>query len=129
MQLTLALVAALFSTAISAAPAVAARNGAPTLRFQVSNDRTGRFATGYTATDGIARNLIDIFKGSPIDENGTIYGTSVMLTGGFNDNTRCFFQNGNTVINFNGRQTFADLDGDNTKATPIALNGFNIQCS
>lgn len=129
MQLTLALVATLFSTSITAAPAIACRAAAPTLTFQVSNDLTGRQASATVVADGIARNLIDLFRNSGIDDNGIIRGSSVQLTGGFNDNTKCFFQSGNTVINFNGKQTFADLDGDVTKAKPIELNGFNVQCS
>ncbi|KAF2679075.1 hypothetical protein K458DRAFT_119832 [Lentithecium fluviatile CBS 122367] len=129
MKFTIALIAGIFSTAAVAAPAMEARETYKSLTFRITNDLTGRNAAATVLTDGMARNLIDLFRGSAIqNEYGAIIGTSVDLTGGFTDATRCFFQDGNTVINFNGKATHADLDGNPAIALPVYMNNFNIQC-
>jgi hypothetical protein len=128
MKFTLALLAGVFASTITAAPAVSSPNTVPQITFQISNDRTGRQASANTLGDGLARNITDLFRGSAIDESGSIVGTSAQLTRGFTDQTRCFFQNGNTVIKFNGKETFVDLDGQKDIALPVYMNGFNIQC-
>jgi len=127
MQFTTTLLAALLSTAASAAPALAART-VPSLTFQISNDLSGRHASATVLGDGLARNLIDLFRGSAVDNSGAIVGTSAQLTHGFTDATRCFFQNGNTVINFNGTKTFVELDQKKDQLLEVYLNGFNVQC-
>jgi len=127
MQFTLALVAAIFASSITAAPALEARNAVPSITVSITNDQTGASASATVPGDGIARNLTDLFGGSAIDQHGAIVGTSAQLTK-FSDNTKCFFQNVNWIINFDGRKTFADLDGNKDIALPVYLNGFNLQC-
>ena len=127
MQFTLALVAAIFASAISAAPALEARNAVPSITVSITNDQTGAHASATVPGDGIARNLTDLFGGSAIDQHGAIVGTSAQLIK-FTDNTKCFFQNVNWIINFDGRKTFVGLDGNKDAALPVYLNGFNLQC-
>jgi hypothetical protein len=127
MQFTLAIVAAIFASSITAAPALEARNAVPSITVSITNDQTGASASATVPGDGIARNLTDLFGGSAIDQHGAIVGTSAQLTK-FSDNTKCFFQNVNCIINFDGRKTFADLDGNKDIALPVYLNGFNLQC-
>ncbi|KAF2472703.1 uncharacterized protein BDR25DRAFT_283232 [Lindgomyces ingoldianus] len=128
MKFTLALVATIFASAISAAPALSSRDTVPEITISVTNDQTGASATATVPGDGIARNLPDLFRGSAIDQNGAIIGTSAQLIKS-TYTTRCFFQNFNWIINLNGKdQTYADLDGQKDSAIPIYLNGFNLQC-
>jgi hypothetical protein len=127
MQFTLAIVAAIFASSITAAPTLEARNAVPSITVSITNDQTGASASATVPGDGIARNLTDLFGGSAIDQHGAIVGTSAQLTK-FSDNTKCFFQNVNCIINFDGRKTFADLDGNKDIALPVYLNGFNLQC-
>jgi hypothetical protein len=127
MQFTLALVAAIFASGITAAPALEARNAVPSITVSITNDQTGASASATVRGDGIARNLTDLFGGSAIDQHGAIVGTSAQLTK-FSDNTKCFFQNVNWIINFDGKKTFVDLDGNKDVALPVYLNGFNLQC-
>ncbi|KAF1970480.1 hypothetical protein BU23DRAFT_556699 [Bimuria novae-zelandiae CBS 107.79] len=124
MQPTLLLTTILASLA-TAAPT---NSSLHQITVSISNDLTGDHASATVPSDGIARDLTTLFAGSAIDQHGGIIGTSAQLTQ-FTDGTRCFFQNGNTIIDLNGREkSFMDLDGDRTKALPVWLNGFNLQC-
>ncbi|KAL5400509.1 hypothetical protein PMIN06_012191 [Paraphaeosphaeria minitans] len=127
MQLTLISITAILAIVTNAAPA-------PTpepfheITVQIANDLTGSHASTTVLSDGLARNLTDLFGGSAIDNHGAIFGTSAMLTQ-FTDGTRCFFQNYNHIIDMNGREkSYVVLDGDRSKAIPVYLNGFNLQC-
>jgi hypothetical protein len=128
MQFTTALLTTIISTAAIAAPTNTVRN-VPSLTFQLTNDLTGAHASATTLGDGLSRNLTDLFAGSAIaDKNtGSIKATSAQLTHGFSDATRCFFQNVNDVINFDGRHTWVDLDGV-SGAGEKEMRGFNVQC-
>jgi hypothetical protein len=127
MQFTLAVVTAIFASIISAAPALPARNAILSITVSITNDQTGASGSATVPGDGIARNLTDLFGGSAIDQNGAIIGTSAQLTK-FSENTKCFFQNVNWIINFDGKKTFVNLDGNKDVALPVYLNGFNVQC-
>lgn len=128
MKFTPALTTALLIAFTTAAPTLAPRETVPTITIAVTNDLTGLSATATVPGDGIARNIPDLFRGSAIDNNGAIIATSAQLVK-FEDKTRCFFQNVNWIINLNGRDaTFVDLDGDREVASPVYLNGFNLQC-
>jgi hypothetical protein len=121
MQLTLATTTLLLAYLTTASPI-------HQITVSISNDLTGAHASASVPSDGLARNLTDLFGGSAIDNHGAIVGTSAQLTQ-FTDTTRCFFQNYNHIINLNGREaSFVDLDGDRSKALPVYLNGFNLQC-
>ncbi|KAF2441925.1 hypothetical protein P171DRAFT_475322 [Karstenula rhodostoma CBS 690.94] len=123
MQLTLISTAFFLATLITAVP-----NPIHQITVSVTNDLTGAHASATVPSDGLARNLTSLFRGSAIDDHGAIVGTSAQLTQ-FTDRTRCFFQNYNHIIDLNGRgKTFVDLDGDKSKAVPVYLNGFNLQC-
>ncbi|KAH8723126.1 hypothetical protein GQ44DRAFT_711005 [Phaeosphaeriaceae sp. PMI808] len=129
MQLTIALCATMLATAISAAPALAAREAVPFVTLSITNDRTGASAAVTVPSDGHARNIIDLFPGTAIDQHGAIVGTSAQLIK-FSEKTHCFLQNYNWIINLYGKgQTYADLDGNKDYAIPTYLNGFNLQCS
>ncbi|KAF2799733.1 hypothetical protein K505DRAFT_332313 [Melanomma pulvis-pyrius CBS 109.77] len=128
MKFTPALTTALLIALTTAAPALPPRETIPTITIAVTNDLTGLSATATVPGDGIARNIPDLFHGTPIDNNGAFIATSAQLVH-FEDKTRCFFQNVNWIINLNGRDaTFVDLDGDRAVASPVYLNGFNLQC-
>lgn len=128
MKCTFALVATILAAAVSAAPAIASRDTVPTISVAVTNDQTGASAIATVPGDGIARNLTDLFRDSAIDQNGAIMATSAQLVK-FTESTRCFFQNVNWIINMNGKDlTYADIDGQAHSATPINMNGFNLQC-
>lgn len=125
MQFTLALYTALAASVAAAAPTSPSFHQ---ITVSISNDITGAHASATVPSDGMARNLTTLFSGSAIDQHGAIIGTSAQLTQ-FTDGTRCFFQNVNTIINLNGRElSFVDLDGNRSKALPVYLNGFNLQC-
>jgi hypothetical protein len=130
MQFTVVLLTTLFSTAAIAAPTTThTARTTPSLTFQLTNDLTGAHASATTLGDGLARNLTDLFAGSAIVDKttGSIKATSAQLTHGFSDATRCFFQYGNDIINFDGRHTWVDLDGV-AGAKEKEMKGFNVQC-
>ena len=129
MQFTLALVAAIFASGISAAPALPARDTYPTVKVSLDNDQTGRMATAEVVSDGKANMLTDIFKNTPIAEGGVVRATSAQLVQS-TQQTRCFFQNFNDIINMSGADhPFVDLDGNPAVAIVRDMSGFNIQCS
>ncbi|ORY18563.1 hypothetical protein BCR34DRAFT_473210 [Clohesyomyces aquaticus] len=129
MQFTLALVAAIFASAISAAPALQARDTYPTVKISLYNDQSGRMATVEVVSDGHANMLTDLFKGTPVDDNGAIKATSAQLVKS-TQKTRCFFQNYNDIINMSGADhPFVDLDGNPAVAIVRDMSGFNLQCS
>ncbi|KAF1995333.1 hypothetical protein P154DRAFT_526382 [Amniculicola lignicola CBS 123094] len=129
MQLTIALVATIFASAISAAPAMAPRDNYPTVRVSLYNDQTGHMATASVLSDGMANMLTDLFRGSAIDDNGHIKVTSAQLVQS-TQKTRCFFQNYNDIINMSGADNpFVDLDGNPAAALVRDMSGFNLQCS
>lgn len=127
MQLALFSITAILATLTTAAPAPIP-NPFYEITVSIANDLTGAHASATVLSDGLARNLTTLFGGSAIDNHGAIVGTSAQLTQS-NDMTRCFFQNYNHIIDMNGREkSFVDLDGDRSKAIPVYLNGFNLQC-
>ncbi|KAH7113252.1 hypothetical protein B0J11DRAFT_562232 [Dendryphion nanum] len=128
MQFTIALAATLFVSAINAVPISGSSDTIPNITISLINDRTGANAQATVRGDGLARNIPDLFRGTAIDQNGQYLATSAQLIG-FTEHTRCFFQNYNWIINLNGKDlTYVDIDGDKTKATPINMDGFNLQC-
>lgn len=127
MKFNLALLATIFGSTISAAPTLSSRDTVPSITISISNDQTGRNAAVTVPGDGIARNIPDLFRGTAVDQDGAITGTSAQLIQ-FADNTRCFFQNVNVIINLNGRATYVDLDNQSDAVIPVNLNGFNLQC-
>ncbi|KAF2251312.1 hypothetical protein BU26DRAFT_518004 [Trematosphaeria pertusa] len=130
MQFTLALAAAIFASAISAAPAMQSRDTVyPLIKVSVMNDQTGRFATVEIPGDGHAHALPDLFRDSPIDQDGAIMATSAQLIS-YTPLTHCFFQNVNDIINMYGKgQNYVDLDGQAGVAAPRNMNAFNLQCN
>lgn len=128
MQFTTALCAAILASAISAAPTLSSREAFPSITISITNDLTGANAAVTVLSDGLARNLTDLFPGTAIDQHGAIVGTSAQLIK-FNQKTHCFFQNYNHIINLNKDQTFVDLDGNKERAIPVYMNGFNLQCA
>ncbi|KAF2177324.1 hypothetical protein K469DRAFT_508273, partial [Zopfia rhizophila CBS 207.26] len=110
------------------APAISSRDTLPSITISVTNDQTGASAAVTVPGDGIAHKIPDLFRGSAIDQNGAIIGTSAQLIK-FSEKTHCFFQNVDWIINLNGKDlTYADLDGQKEVAIPVYLNGFNLQC-
>ncbi|KAI8935060.1 hypothetical protein NX059_007658 [Plenodomus lindquistii] len=129
MHLIIALCATIVAPAISAAATPASREAFPLVTVSIANDLTGANAAVTVFSDGLARNLIDLFSNTTIDQHGVIFGTSVQLIK-FTPKTHCFFQNYNDIIQFGGEdKTYVDLDGNTGKATPVNLNGFNLQCA
>ena len=131
MKFTIPLGATIFATTIYAVPAskFSTRNSAPHVTLSVTNDLTGASASITVPTDGKARMIPDLFRGTAVDQNGAIVATSAQLIA-FKADTHCFFQNVNWIINLYGKdKTYVDLDDVTNIAMPINMNEFNLQCN
>jgi hypothetical protein len=110
---------------------VPAPTAIPQITIRIFNDQTGANAAASVPADGTSRNIADLFRGSAIDKNGDIIGTSALLVK-FSDSTKCSLKNANVRdwnIELDGRaKNFADLDRDTSKAIPVWLNGFTFSC-
>jgi hypothetical protein len=90
MQLTSALCVTILAPAISAAPTIASRDVFPLVAIPIANDLRGANAAATVLSDGLARNLTDLFRGTAIDRQGAIFGTSVQFIN-FTPKKQCFF--------------------------------------
>jgi hypothetical protein len=110
---------------------VPAPTAIPQITIRIFNDETGANAAASVSADGTTRNIADLFRGSAIDKNGDIIGTSALLVK-FSDSTKCSLKNMKVRdwnIELDGRaKNFADLDRDTSKAIPVWLNGFTLSC-
>jgi hypothetical protein len=106
-------------------------SAASQITVRIFNDQTGANAAASIPADGTSHNIVDLFRGSTIDNNGDVIGTSALLVK-FSHTTKCALKNVNVqdwVVELDGRaKNFADLDGDSSKAVPVWLNGFMLSC-
>jgi hypothetical protein len=103
----------------------------PQITIRIYNDETGANAAATVSANGVPHNISDLFRGSAIDKNGDIIGTSAQLVQ-FLDSTKCSMVNVNVrdwVVELDGRaKNFVDLDRDTSKAIPVWLGGFTFTC-
>jgi hypothetical protein len=59
----------------------------PQITFRIFNGQTGASAAASVPADGTWRHIADLFRGSAIDNDGDIIGTSVLLVK-FSDSTK-----------------------------------------
>lgn len=111
---------------------VPAPSNIPQITIRISNDRTGAGASASIPADGTSHYISDLFRGTALDTNGDIIGTSAQLVK-FLDSTKCVLKNINIQdwnIELDGRaNNFANLDHDTSKAVPVWLNGFTFSCA
>lgn len=122
---------AIFASILFVATAIAApleARAAATVGFALSNDQSGSYAGVTFPADGLDKTVSSLFGSTSVGSSGHVLASSAQLTQ-FPGTINCVLKNNGAVLaTFTAQKTFADLDGNPAKATPINLDNATINC-
>lgn len=116
-----ALAVTFLTTPIFAAPVNEARSD--TVRFQLSNDRSGANANVRIRTDGNWRDVHSLWADTDLPVDGNVLATTAMLTASFWD-AECTLKGDQVEATLNVRNTWASLNDRKV----VNLNGAQVAC-